>query len=237
MSGPAVKVEPVHEPGWGFGEPSVVDIPPEAHTYAGFMEWVLAGSLPEKLPVTFVHGLVMLDMSEQSLHTHVAVKAAVYHTVFKLQQETDFGEFYPEGVLYGNPDADVSTNPDGLAVLWETINAGRVRFVNRKGVERAVEGSPDWILEVVSDSSVKKDTVTLREAYHRAGISEYWLIDARGKEIVFQILQWRKSGYAATPARDGWLKSRAFGCSFRLTRKRNRRGAWVYKLETRPADA
>lgn len=234
-----VPIQDLHRPSestWGFGEPRVLEIPLEAHTYEGFREWVLSGALPEKLPVTFVDGRVILDMSEQSLDTHVVVKGAVYAALFALQAETDFGEFYPEGVLLGNADADVFNNPDGVAVLWETIEAGRVQFVVRRGAERSIEGTPDWVMEVVSDSSVKKDTKTLRAKYHRAGIPEYWLIDARGEEILFQILLWRKNGYVAAPIRDGWQKSKVFGRSFRLTRQRNRRGAWRYTLEQTRSD-
>ena len=78
----------------------------------------------------------------------------------------------------------------------------------KEGKYREIEGTPDWVLEVISESSVRKDTEQLRTAYHRAGISEYWLIDALGEEIIFQILNHRKNGYAATPIREGWLRSR-----------------------------
>ena len=44
-------------------------------------------------------------------------------------------------------------------------------------------------LEVVSESSVHKDTVQLRELYWRAGIAEYWLVDARPASPRFDILR------------------------------------------------
>jgi Uma2 family endonuclease len=49
-------------------------------------------------------------------------------------------------------------------------------------------GSPDLVVEIVSDSSVRKDTTLLRDAYWKAGVREYWLFDARGAEIRFDIL-------------------------------------------------
>jgi len=96
-----------------------------------------------------------------------------------------------------------------------------------------LESLPDLAVEIVSDSSVDKDTRRLREAYHQAKIDEYWIIDARGQEIVFQVLQWRKTGYAAAPVRAGLVKSRVLSQSLRLTRKRDRRGGWKYSLERR----
>jgi Uma2 family endonuclease len=105
-----------------------------------------------------------------------------------------------------------------------------MRWNNR---EIGIEGSPDWVLEIVSAWSVEKDTRDLRRAYHAAHIREYWLIDARGEDIHFQVLHWRKSGYAAAPNKDGWSASRVFQRQFRLTRQPDRRGAWKYRLESR----
>ena len=135
-----------------------------------------------------------------------------------------------------NVAANVSNNPDASFASWKGLDSGRVRLVPRKGEEdrfKDLEGTPDWVLEVVSDGSEEKDTEWLRDAYHRAGIPEYWLVDARGDEIVFQILYHRKRGYVAAPINNGWQKSRVFGREFRLTRKRTRRNLWDYTLEMR----
>ncbi len=91
------------------------------------------------------------------------------------------------------------------------------------------------MLEIVSNSSVSKDKRKLRQAYHQAGIREYWLIDARGDELEFQILHWRKKGYLAAPRQDGWQRSQVFGRSFQLSRTRDRRGNWRYELAVRQA--
>jgi Uma2 family endonuclease len=108
--------------------------------------------------------------------------------------------------------------------------------VPKKGAEhkhRELEGSPDWVLEIVSDTSVKKDLVQLREAYHRAGIPEYWLVDARGDEIRLQILLRRKNGYVAAVNREGWQRSKVFSRSFRLEGVLNDYGLWEYTLHVR----
>ena len=146
------------------------------------------------------------------------------------------GEFYTDGVLITNEDAGVSNNPDGVAVLPATIKARRVRFLRRKGMEMAIEGSPDWVMEIVSESSVRKDTKELRAAYHKARIPEYWLIDARDDDLSFQILHRRRKHYVAAPAQDGWIESKVFGKLFKLTRRRTARGAWIYSLQVKPCD-
>lgn len=215
------------------GDFGLLVIPPEAHTYHGFLDWVLSGTLPEKLRVTFLAGEVMLDMTEENIDTHISVKSAVYRTLLNLVADDDFGHLYTDGVLLGNESARVSNNPDGVAVRWSTFEAGRVQFVERGGDRRAIEGSPDWVLEIVSTSSVGKDTLRLLEAYHRAGVAEYWVIDARGEEVRFQIFDWQPGGYAEAPERAGWSSSKVFQREFRLTRDRDRVGAWTYSLEAR----
>src|SRR5262249_9208690 len=98
-----------------------------------------------------------------------------------------------------------------------------------------LEGIPDWVMEIISAAAVLKDTQLLRQAYHRAGIPEYWLIDARGEELIFHILHWRKDGYRAAPIRNGWQRSRVFNHDFRRPRRRDRRGMCEYTLEMRVA--
>ena len=96
-----------------------------------------------------------------------------------------------------------------------------------------MEGSPDMVLEVVSASSVHKDTVVLRQAYWQAGIREYWLVDARQEPARFDILRRTARGYAATRKRDGWLRSAVFGKSFQLSQRVNALGHPEYTLAVR----
>jgi Uma2 family endonuclease len=138
--------------------------------------------------------------------------------------------------LVTNRKAQFVTEPDGTFVSWATSEAGRIRMVPRKGHDDEcleLQGTPDWILEIISQSSRKKDTRTLRDAYHDAGIREYWLLDARGEEIDFRILVRRRARYIETQAEEGWHRSPVFGQSFRLVRRRNRMGRWSYRLEHR----
>jgi Uma2 family endonuclease len=211
-------------------------IPPDIRQIDQFRVWASDEEFPEHVRVTFDNGEVILDMSNEEINTHVALKGSIYATLFVLVTQLKLGKIYPDGVLLVNEEGKVSNNPDAVFLSRDAIESRRVRLVPRKGAEhlyRELEGTPDWVLEVVSDSSVKKDTVRLREGYHRAGIPEYWLVDGRGEELLFQILNYRKSGYVASPSRDGWLRSKVFGRSFRLERALDDFGLWEYKLHVR----
>lgn len=223
------EIEPIDFPDGGWD--GMLHVPASAHTLAGFRRWVHSREFPEKLRATYLDGEVYLDMSKENIQSHAAVKTGVCVPLGLLVDERDLGNLYINGVLVTNEEAELSTNPDAVLVTWESLEKQRVVYVsNSKGEEIEIAGSPDWLLEIVSDSSVEKDTHRLRKAYHRAGVREYWLIDARGGECCFVILYWRKSGYVAASSKEGWQFSRVFARHFRLTRHHDRRGAWKYTL-------
>jgi Uma2 family endonuclease len=209
----------------------VFHIPRDAYTLAGFRRWVLSDEFPEKQPVLFREGEIYLFMPKEDVFTHAAVKTPIAVTMGSLFQDLDLGDMYINGVLVTNVEADLSGNPDMVGILWDSFDSGKVRYVtNKKDRTVEIEGSPDWLLEIVSNSSVKKDKIDLRGSYHKAGVREYWIIDARGEQVELQILHWRKTGYVAAPRKVGWQRSLVFGRSFKLNRSRDRRGAWRYEL-------
>ncbi len=216
----------------------MVHIPATAFNLAGFRDWVLSSAFPEHVRATFLDGEIFLDMSNEDPILHVAVKTEVILGLGPIVRAKKLGRLLSDGALVSNEDANVSNNPDASFLSKKSLRSGKVRVIERPdqpGQYLEIVGTPDWVLEVISNSSVVKDTERLRLAYHRAGISEYWLIDARGEEIIFTILLWRKSGYVAAPMKDGWQKSKVFGREFRLTRQQDEFGLWDYTLEMRQA--
>jgi Uma2 family endonuclease len=43
--------------------------------------------------------------------------------------------------------------------------------------ESHIQGSPDLVIEIVSDASRRTDEVVKRKVYERFGVSEYWIVD------------------------------------------------------------
>jgi len=216
-----------------------IAIPASAHTLDGFVDWVTSVEFPEHARASFVRGEILIDMSPEELETHAVVKAEVHRVVGTCNREMRLGKFYPDGCLVTNKAAGLSTEPDGTFATRISLRLGRVRLVPRKGhpgqyIE--LRGTPDWILEIVSRFSVIKDKRKLWKLYHRARIPEYWLIDARGDEIIFQIFHWRRKSYVAASKKGGWQWSRVFGRSFRLERVKDDLGLWEYTLHVRAND-
>jgi Uma2 family endonuclease len=199
-----------------------------------FRRWVRSEDVPEKTQVCYLAGEVWVDMSGEQVFSHNLVKQAFNLVLGSLVMANRLGRYHPDGILLGNPAADLSSKPDGLFVSRESLSADRVRLVpgTLSGFVE-LQGTPDMVLEVVSDSSVEKDTVTLPGLYWRAGIPEYWLVDARGKRLRFDILRRAARKYAAVRKQGGWVKSAVFGRSFRLVRRVDERDDPEYVVETR----
>lgn len=208
-----------------------LSIPATACTMSGFRDWAATDQFPERGQISFSPDGLIIDMSPELLETHNYVKSDVGLTVHTRVRQRSLGRFIGDRVLYTNESACVSTEPDAMFISEESIRSGRCQLTEsrRPGVNREVLGSPDWIMEVVSPSSVRKDKVILRDAYYRAGVGEYWLVDALEDELDFQILIPSNDAYVAAKSHDGWLASPTFNCSFRLTREK-RDNFWHYTL-------
>jgi Uma2 family endonuclease len=212
-------------------------VPPSAHTLAGFRAWATSPDFPDRGRISFIDHEIIIDMSPEEIETHNKVKTEVGFVLANLNKRLKLGEFYSDRSLVTNVEANVSNEPDAAFALWETLEQQRLRLVPKDGKEdkyMELEGTPDWVLEIVSDSSVRKDTRRLRERYHRAGIPEYWLIDARRDNLDFQLLVRGETDYTAAAGRGGWQASPVFRRRFRLVRQRGRMDLWEYTLQVKP---
>lgn len=197
-----------------------VTIPARATaSLASFRAWAGANDLPEKAKLCYYQGEVFVEMGKEQIFTHVAVKTEIVAVLHQLTKNQKSGRVLADGLLLTHEKAEVSNNPDAVFVSNDTFKSKRIELVGGKeGGFVELVGSADMVLEVVSDSSEKKDNQTLFEAYYESGVSEYWLVDARGKEIEFNIYKRGAKKFTATKKQDGWVKSAVFGKSFRLTR-------------------
>lgn len=71
-------------------------------------------------------------------------------------------------------DAENAVQPDLIFVA--TANLGIVR-------QRAIFGSPDLLVELISPFSVRRDRYDKQALYARFGVQEYWLCDPANKSL------------------------------------------------------
>lgn len=210
-----------------------VSVPATSLRHSGFRDWVKSSEFPEGVRATYASGQVFVEMSPEATETHNKVKTAITADLVQLVRADRLGEAYSDGTLFTNVGAAVSTEPDFLFASWEAFEAGRLRLIekaNRGDDYIELEGTPDLIVEIVSDSAERKDLVTLREHYHAAGVPEYWIIDARGDTVRFQVLSRTNENYVAVAEAAQPQPSRVLRRTFRIARTRNRAGRWDYRL-------
>lgn len=213
-------------------ETDAVHIPLWVSDLESFRRWMDSDESPEKATVCYLAGEVWVEMSKEQLYSHNRVKTEIARVLASIVKQSDLGEYFSDGVFVTNADADLSSKPDGTFVSHETFDSGRIELIegSQEGfVELA--GTPDMVLEVVSNSSVSKDTEWLRDLYWQAGISEYWIVDARRDRSEFEILRRTSRGYTSVRKTDGWMKSAVFSKAFRLTRWTTKRGHPDFTLE------
>ena len=215
-----------------------VRIPAAAHTVSGFRSWVHSSRFPELGRIDYVGGDIELDMSPEDLHTHGTPKSALAAGLFALVAKAGRGYVFIDRTRVTAPASGLSVEPDLVVVLFSSLDAGRVRQVPSSGKRAGrfieLEGAPDLVVEIVSDTSERKDNERLPPRYARAGIPELWLLDARGDQPRFEIKVLEGGGEYQSAAADpqGWSRSRILGGTFRVTRRAAPHSGWLYELES-----
>jgi Uma2 family endonuclease len=201
-----------------------------------FRRWARSDDFPERGRIDYLAGRIEVDMTPEDYYSHGGLKVEVIGALREIVKASDLGDLRTDRTRISTAEADLSAEPDLVFVSFDSFASGRARLV-AKVTEEAdryveIEGAADLVVEIVSDRSVTKDTVRLPVAYWRAGVLEYWLMDARGKELVFRIHHRGPSAYLPAPVdANGFQYSGVFQRWFRLTRRRGRQGGWAFDLE------
>ena len=206
-------------------------IPRWVRDLKSFRRWARSPEFPDQGWFSYLGGELWVEpVMEKSVHNRI--KTAIVAILALLADEDRIGLFYSDRMRLTNVEANLSTEPDGMLVLHAAMDAGEVRLV--EGDQAAeVLGTPGMVFEVVSTSSVRKDTEILPLLYWQAGVSEYWIVDSRAEMPELQILRRGRSKLAPVRAVDGWVKSDVFGKSIRLVRLPARHGVSDFRLEVR----
>jgi Uma2 family endonuclease len=212
----------------------------EVHIPAGivdlesFRRWTHTDDFPTRGRIDYIDGVLWVDVTMEQIYTHVRIKGEFGVVVGGLVRSADMGLFLPDGARLVIPAVGLSTEPDASFVSYGRLDSGQVREVpgRQHGVVE-LEGTPDMVLEIVSDSSVEKDTQRLPEQYRQAGLPEFWRVDVRGEVVRFEILHLIEGVHQLMAEADGWWRSAVFARSFRLTQQADRRGQPRFVLDVR----
>jgi Uma2 family endonuclease len=212
-----------------------VVVPMGIRSLADFRRWALSPRFPEQGRIDYLGGVIEVDMSPEEVIAHGRLKGKMYAVLLDLVDQSDLGLLLTDRTRVSSVQGDLSAEPDIVFVSNESLTEGRVRMIPKAGDDPdryiEIEGGPDLIVEIVSDSSVRKDTKRMPKACFLAGVHEYWLADARREPFVFRIHRRAESGFEAVPLdAEGFQLSTVFSRLFRLDWRRDRSGYWAFDL-------
>jgi Uma2 family endonuclease len=211
-----------------------VVIPAWVVDHESYRRWAHSDEFPSAGRFSFLDNTIWVELTMEEFFGHNQVKRAYNETLGPLIRSAKPGYYAPDGCLWTNVEASISTEPDALFFTYAALKSGRIRLV--KGAKRAymeLEGTPDSVLEILSDSSVKKDSVILKDKCAKAGVAEYWLVDARSTEPSFQIWRLHEGSYQLADFNDGWQASVVFSKAFQLEHGKDELGHPEFQLLAR----
>ena len=164
---------------------------PPINSLADFRRWLRADDFPDRGRIDYIAGQIEINMSPEDLFSHNTLKAEIGGVLQMRSKQLKKGQLFVDRARLSCPKAELSVEPDVIYLSHRMIDSGRIKFVPRADEEPdsyfEIEGPVDLVVEIVSDSSVSKDTKRLPQKYFLAGVREFWLIDARKPALMFSI--------------------------------------------------
>jgi len=132
----------LHVPGW------VVD-------HQSFLKWLRSGAVPEEVRVGYINNQVWMETMPERAFPHNQTKTEVASLLHPIARTDRAGVFFSDGMTFTSESAGFTSVPDGMFVCRKTIDAGLVQLTGgRRGhQDTELTGTPDLVIEVVSDSS------------------------------------------------------------------------------------
>lgn len=130
-------------------------------------------AMPEDRRVELIDG-VIYDMTAPFVW-HQSIGGYIYYTIYNyIRRKKGKCQVYMAPVdVQLDCDNKTMVQPDVL-VLCDT----------KKNNGRRIMGAPDFLVEVLSHSTRKKDmTIKLRK-YKNAGVREYWMVDVKTEKVI-----------------------------------------------------
>lgn len=213
----------------------LVEVPLGIASLADFREWCHSDSFPENGRIDYIAGRIEVDMAPENIGFHGAPKGDIFGELLLLLRETNIGRVFTDSTRIASPAGDVSAEPDIVLVTHQSLRNKDVRLVPTKDAKEGsyieFEGAVDLVVEVISPSSVKKDTERLFDAFQKAGVREYWIVDARQTSSRFLLYQNGPDGFVLSePDEQGFRSSIVLGRHVRLDRTNDEHGLPVHRL-------
>jgi Uma2 family endonuclease len=171
--------------------------PDRTWTYADYRTW------PDTIRCELIDG-VFYDMSPAANRFHQQVSWRIEEQIAAFLKykpcrayHAPFDVIFPDRPNEEEDEVRTVVQPDILVVCDRT-----------KLTDKGCTGAPDWIIEILSPYTSKKDLNEKFNLYERHGVREYWIVDPGDKYVqVYLLNENRRYGEASI-----YLKNAAVPC-------------------------
>lgn len=123
-------------------------------------------ALPEGKRAELINGKIYYMAPPSTKHQEIIAELSYQISDYIRKNNGSCKMFFAPFAVYLNEKSNTYVEPD-ISVICD------VNKIDEKGCK----GVPDWIIEVVSPSSVSMDYHTKLFQYQNAGVREYWIVD------------------------------------------------------------
>ena len=150
---------------------SIIDIEKKKYTYEDYLK------TPDDTRYELIEG--ELYMTPSPITNHQRISRKIEFLLEKFVTENDLGEIFyaPYDVYF---DDENVVQPDILFISKERLN-----IIGEKNLQ----GSPDLVIEILSESNAYRDLIQKKKLYARYGVKEYWIVVPGEKTIDIHILK------------------------------------------------
>ena len=130
-------------------------------------------NMPENVRAELIDGEIYMMSPPVPNHQRIISKL-IYRIEGYIAEKGGNCEVFPApfGVYLNNDDYNY-LEPD-ISVICDPSK------IDNKGCH----GAPDWVIEIVSPSSKRRDYIIKSYKYSEAGVREYWIVDPESRRII-----------------------------------------------------
>lgn len=130
-------------------------------------------AIPDEIRVELIDG-VIYDMAAPTFD-HQKIAGEIYRQIANYIMDNN------EECEVGMAPIDVQLDCDNKTMVQPDV---LILCNNEKILKGRVFGAPDFVLEVISPSTKRKDYFKKLEKYENAGVREYWILDPYKKQLL-----------------------------------------------------
>ena len=137
----------------------------EKYTYEDYLK------LPEGAPYQLINGELVMSPSPTTYHQIIANNISTLLTQYVRKNKLGTILFSPIDVYFEKHE---TYQPDIIFVSKE-----RKEIIG----EKKIEGAPDLVIEILSESNAYYDLKHKKNIYEKYGVKEYWIVDPIEKSV------------------------------------------------------